>query len=132
MSRSGRVIVAMEQALVIAAPNTPILLNLETALGLTIVARQPVYVVQLLRWAIERTAGAAAVTFSPGVFDDGAAALPIRKVDSMGTAIAVATQVRTPPAPVIFTAPLGVVAFLPGPNVGGDTFRIRAVLELLQ
>ena len=132
MSRSGRVIVAMEQLLVIAAPNTPILLNLETALGLTIVARQPVYVVQLLRWAIERTAGAAAVTFSPGVFDDGAAALPIRQVDSMGVGIAVARQIRTPPAPVIFTAPLGVVAFLPAPNVGGDTFRIRAVLELLQ
>lgn len=130
--RSGRVIVAMEQVLLIAAPNTPILLNLETALGLTIVSRQPVYVVQLLRWAIERTAGAAAATFSPAVFDDGAAALPIRQVDSIGTGIAVARQIRTPPAQVIFTAPLGVVAFLPAPNVGGDTFRVRAVLELLQ
>ena len=80
--RTGRVIVAIEQTLVLGAVNTPILLNVESALGLTISARLPVYNVQVIRWAVERTAGAAAVTFSPALFDDGTATDPLRSVDS--------------------------------------------------
>lgn len=130
--RTGRVIVAIEQTLVLGAVNTPILLNVESALGLTISARLPVYNVQVIRWAVERTAGAAAVTFSPALFDDGTATDPLRSVDSMGVGIAVARTIRTPPAPVVLACPLGVLALLVAPSVAGDTFRVRAVVELLQ
>lgn len=130
--RSGRVIVAVEQTLVLGAVSTPILLSIEGAMGLTNSARLPVYNVQVIRWAVNRTAGAAATTFSPALYDDGAATDPLRSVDSMGVGIAVARTIRTPPAPVVLACPLGVLALLVGPNVAGDTFRVRAVVELLQ
>lgn len=132
MSRSGRVLVTIEQTAVIPAVNTSILLNVETALGLTIASRLPAYNVQLLRWAIERSAGAAAATFAPAVFDDGSGSALLRQVDTMGAGLPVAGMIRTPPAPVIFAAPLGVVAVLVAPNLAGDTFVVRATFELLQ
>lgn len=131
-TRTGRVLIAVEQTFVLAAPGTPILLNLETALGLTIVSRLPIYVVQVCRWSVEVTAGAAATTFSPALYDDGTGTNPFRIIDTMGTGIAVARLVRTPPAPVVFTAPGGILACTLSPNVAGDTFRVRAVVELLQ
>jgi len=130
--RGGRVILAIEQTLLLGAVGTAILLNVESALGLTIVSRLPVYRVQVLRWAVERTAGAAAVTFSPALFDDGAGAAPLQQIDTMGVGLAVARTIRTPPAPVIANCPLGVLALLIAPNAAGDTFKVRAVVELLQ
>ena len=123
----------MEQTLLLGAVGTPILLNVETALGLTIVSRLPAYRVQVLRWAVERTVNAAgAVTFSPALFDDGAATTPLQQIDTMGVGLAVARTIRTPPAPVIAVCPLGVLALLIAPNIAGDTFKVRAVVELLQ
>lgn len=129
----GPVLFTVETTAVLVAVGTPVILSIEPALRLSASARLTWYQVRLVSWGIQRTAGAAAATWSPFVSEDTIGTDPLLRVDQLGVAIPIAAFVRAPPAPVAFVAGLGgVFSVVPTPNLAGDTVRVRAWLELLQ
>ena len=127
------VLFVVETTAVLVATTTPVVLSIEPALGLGAAARLLRYPIRVWSWSVRRTVGVAAATWSPFVSEDEIGTDPQLRADTFGVAVAVATFVRAPPAPVLFvTGVNGVFSIVPTPNLAGDTVRVRAWCELLQ